>query len=268
MKALLFNLLIMLPVPLLAQQVGIGTNAPQATLHINGTVIIDSLFFDNTSTYVIVWGTDGQLYVREFDFLTADQFTCGDVFADPRDGQMYPTTQIGSQCWMAKNLNYTFEGVAGFYYDNDSAQYAEIYGLMYTWHAIMQESSPSDAVPSGVQGICPPGWHIPSQQEWEILRTLGIGGRSNGGHLKDRGTLWDSPNVGATNLTQFNAVPGGNANGGSQNCLHMGEHVEFWSTTEVGLGVANSWHLDYRDSNLDELSNQKNYGLYCRCVRD
>lgn len=105
-----------------------------------------------------------------------DNFQCGDVFVDPRDGQSYPTVLIGEQCWMAKNLNYgalipltttmTNNGVAEKHcYDNDPAN-CDVFGGLYQWNEMMQYT-----LTPGIQGLCPDGWHIPTDAEWCILET-------------------------------------------------------------------------------------------------
>ncbi|MDA3853143.1 MAG: FISUMP domain-containing protein, partial [Bacteroidales bacterium] len=110
------------------------------------------------------------------------------TFTDSRDNNTYNWVTIGEQVWMAENLAYlprvhsnalfanadsACYGVYG--YDGtdvtaakDSANYST-YGVLYNWYAAMAGASSSDASPSGVQGVCPTGWHLPSDDEWTIL---------------------------------------------------------------------------------------------------
>ena len=96
------------------------------------------------------------------------------------DGNIYATVQLGTQCWMAENLRVTHfadgtplqlgnltDGQQRFYYYPNQAQ-ANVaqYGLLYSWYTIMNGHPTSEEVPSGVQGICPDGWHLPSNFEW------------------------------------------------------------------------------------------------------
>ena len=85
------------------------------------------------------------------------------------DGNTYNTVQIGNQCWMKENLRTTryADGMAATYYNNgvDSAEY----GYMYTWDNVMHGEPSSSSNPSGVRGICPTGWHVPSDAEWTEL---------------------------------------------------------------------------------------------------
>lgn len=99
------------------------------------------------------------------------------------EGNVYNTVQIGDQCWMRENLRATMFADStpiphgflysepGPHYYNDSTSYIplEERGYLYDWAAAMHEETPSNAVPSGVQGICPEGWHLPSNAEWMIL---------------------------------------------------------------------------------------------------
>ena len=87
-------------------------------------------------------------------------------FCDIREGgQLYRYIAIGSQTWMAENLNYATSGSC---YGGDASS-CEIYGRLYTWDAAMGGASASSASPSGVKGICPDNWHLPSEAEWAIL---------------------------------------------------------------------------------------------------
>ena len=95
------------------------------------------------------------------------------------------------------------------------------YGGLYTWAAAMDGSTSSSTNPSGVKGVCPDGWHLPSDAEWKELEislgmsqadadNTGFRGTDEGGKLKETGTAhWKSPNSGATNESRFTALPGG-----------------------------------------------------------
>ncbi|MBR4787773.1 MAG: fibrobacter succinogenes major paralogous domain-containing protein [Bacteroidales bacterium] len=99
------------------------------------------------------------------------------------DGNTYHTVQIGNQCWMKENLRTTKyadgtsitqgsiydSGSAYWYYPNGESSYKPTHGLLYNREAVMRNSNPSNANPSGVQGICPTGWHVPSYAEWMQL---------------------------------------------------------------------------------------------------
>jgi len=96
---------------------------------------------------------------------------CGDPVIDSRDGQVYPTTLIGFQCWMTKNMNvgsmisppYNQDDdgdLEKYCYDNSSAN-CDYYGGLYQWGEALQYSEEVNA-----QGICPAGWHVASHGDW------------------------------------------------------------------------------------------------------
>jgi len=101
-------------------------------------------------------------------------FICGQPLTDVRDNQIYPTVKIGSQCWMASNLDYGMTVLSSAYQtDNclaekfcysDLASNCTTYGGLYQWDELMQYEATQ-----GVQGFCPPGWHVPAENEWNIL---------------------------------------------------------------------------------------------------
>ena len=108
-------------------------------------------------------------------------FTCGSNLTDIRDNKVYPTVQIGSQCWMASNLDFGF-AISDILPQTDNC-IAEKYrqnSSFYQWDELVRYS-PSP----GVQGLCPPGWHIPSAVEWNALPAIYSGPGMAGGYLKD-----------------------------------------------------------------------------------
>ncbi len=127
------------------------------------------------------------------------------VFTDERDGYEYRWTKINGQTWLGGNLNYaTDEGSTCF---NDSLHNCETFGRLYTWGAAMKGGSGSNSIPSGVQGICPNTWHIPSEGEWNILVAF-IDDIPNGGAWLKTTDLWVS--YPGTNEFEFYANPAGN----------------------------------------------------------
>ncbi len=109
----------------------------------------------------------------------ANPFVCGQPFSDPRDGKVYNTVLIGTQCWMKENLNVgtmidaqgytvmqTDNGILEKYCYNNNQVNCTTYGGLYTWNEMMQYSTTP-----GVQGICPTGWHLPTDAEWTTLTT-------------------------------------------------------------------------------------------------
>ena len=217
-----------------------------------------------TPYFVRAYATNsaGTAYGTEVSFLTSPGiiFTCGDVLIDPRNAQVYNVVKIGSQCWMAENLNIGLmingindqmdNGIIEKYCQNDLAENCEIYGGLYQWDEMMQYTTTA-----GAQGICPPtgGWHLPTYAEWCSLQqevdpivTCGSGGYlgvDGGGKLKEAGSsLWASPNFGATNSSGFTALPAGyrNENGSFGN---LGGSAAWRSSSRVGTSNAWYWSL-------------------------
>ena len=132
------------------------------------------------------------------------------MLLDPRDGKQYRTIEIGSQVWMAQNLDFGEHDKAC--YDHNPENCSQ-YGGLYTWEAANQ--------------VCPGGWHLPSREEWEELAGhLGID--DAGQKMKSSGDdpiPWDG-----TNESGFSALPSGAGNG--EGFHRMGDWALFWSSTE------------------------------------
>ncbi len=223
------------------------------------------------------------------------------TITDPRDGQVYDIVLIGNQWWMAENMNATkyadgtplVDGtgvgdITGdlstkyyFWYDDDSATYSDTYGALYTWAAVMNGEASSDNNPSGIQGVCPDGWHIPSDAEWKELEMyLGMSqeeadgiswrGDDEGGKLKEEGTIhWGEPNSGATNSSGFTALAGaGRMPNGSYVNIGIGTLAIFWSSTEDTGNVAWDRQLACYESMVTRFYNEKEFGFSVRCVND
>ena len=203
-------------------------------------------------------------------FATGD---CGSPFTDPRNGQTYYNVQIGNQCWMAENLNIgtmlygsanmTDNGVIEKYcYDNDSANCDE-YGGLYQWNEMMQYIT--DTV---TQGICPSGWHLPTDEEYTILIDF-LGGSVNnaGGKMKETGTThWWPPNTGATNESEFTSLPGGQRHPWGS-FLHLGTYGTLWSSTQNSSTIAYSRGMTYTNGNVNRGTPSMVTGLSVRCLQ-
>ena len=193
---------------------------------------------------------------------------------DSRDGKTYRTVKIGSQWWMAENLNYETDN--SFCY-NDSAEYCEKYGRLYTWVAAMDSAGTWSTNGKGcgyhktcspiypVRGVCPEGWHLPTQSEWNTLFKA-VGGSSVAGTKLKSTSGWNSSGNG-TDAFSFSALPAGLRNL-SGNYDNEGNYAYFWSSTEHYNYNAYRMYLncDYDDASLD-VSNM-NSGFSVRCVKD
>jgi len=243
----------------------------------------------NTKYYVRAYATNssGTKYGSEVSFTTDVQ---GPPDVVDYDGNVYRTVQIGDQIWMKENLKTTHyaDGVvipnitdnsewgalennstdkAFCYYDNYSNG---DYGALYTWAAAMNGDESSVLIPSGVQGVCPSGWHIPSDGEWLDLFT-NLGGEAlAGGKMKEEGTNhWFSPNTGATNSSRFTALAGGYRSSGTGLFARAKGDGIFWSSTKGYNHTAFSYKLlSDRQDIIRSNGNAKANGFSVRCVKN
>jgi len=191
-------------------------------------------------------------------------------------GKTYHTVQIGNQCWMKENLN--FETGNSWCYDNIAAD-CEHYGRLYDWETVMNGEQSSNKVPSGVRGICPVGWHVPSDQEWQILEgavdswywigdpvwsQLGPRGHDAGQHLKTN-VGWEYNN--GLDTYGFSALPGG-CRDVSGTCYWGGSAGLFW--TSAASEAYNAWSRTLVDGykSVTRHSSAKTLGLSLRCLKD
>jgi len=211
---------------------------------------------------------------KTYTFQFAYNIPCPGTPTVTYEGQVYNTVQIFSQCWMKENLNVGImipgteemenNGVIEKYcYDNNPFN-CGTYGGMYQWDEMMNYTTQA-----GEQGICPPnnGWHIPDDEEWDILM-LTLGGIDvAGGKMKETGTThWTTPNTGATNESGFSALPGGYH---SSNDLfgHIGTKAYFWSSTDINSN--NAWYrwLNHFNALIMRDGYFKYFGFSVRCLR-
>lgn len=198
-------------------------------------------------------------------------FICGDTMLDIRNLKYYQTVQIGEQCWMKENLDYP-TGTSWCYGNNPNN--CDTYGRIYTWESIMNGESSSNTVPSGVQGICPEGWHLPSDGELCIVTThidstvncnwTGYTGTDGGDKMKTT-YGWSSGGNG-TNESGFSALPGGMM--GAYHFDDLLTFAYFWSCTEDYPGYAWMIKLNYGLPTIGHYFSLKVRGHSVRCIKD
>lgn len=204
------------------------------------------------------------------------------------DDNMYLTAKIGNQVWMAENLKTTqyADGTAiqlvesseswsdlqntdkaMCYYDN-SISNSETYGALYNWAAAMNGATSTNANPSNVQGVCPDGWHLPSDAEWVELTDY-LGGTSvAGGKMKETGRAhWIGSHTEVTNESGFTALPGGfrTSSGSFFNARYEGY---WWSSTEDSNTTAYGPFLFFSDTKVIFVNPDKTRGKSVRCLKD
>ena len=202
---------------------------------------------------------------------SSDTIACGNLSYGE---QTYPTIMIGSQCWMAENLNIgkwldgsqmqkeANNGIIEKYcYNNDFVQ-CDYWGGLYQWDELMSYSETS-----GVQGICPAGWHVPSIQDWKsLIRYLGPETLA-GGKLKS--TLqWQNPNVGATNSSGFSAYPGGYFDSMAQKWDDLYRGGYYWTSEIIDKGTAVAVFLTFRTGTVDTYQEFQPSALSVRCIKN
>jgi uncharacterized protein (TIGR02145 family) len=159
----------------------------------------------------------------------------------------YGVVTIGTQTWLAENLNTgSLIPVTHPQADNGIIEKwgydCKTYGGFYNWHEMMQYNPPDVGAIGTTQGICPAGWHIPTQTE-AIALSLYLGGNDiAGGKLKATTTLWYSPNVGATNESGFSALPAGST--------WFGDDWLDQNPSDNNFGEAKGWEAAYWDATL------------------
>ncbi|MBP5650378.1 MAG: fibrobacter succinogenes major paralogous domain-containing protein [Bacteroidales bacterium] len=260
---------------------------------------------DGTTYYVRAYATNSQgtAYGNELSFTpmspdSTDGQPCpGAATVTDIDNNTYNTVKIGNQCWMKENLRTTRYangvnipmGSTDSWTDTDPYRYVpdnnssnvSTYGYLYNWPAVMHGASSSSANPSGVQGICPNGWHVPSDSEWTQLTNY-VGSQtqyqcnnssnyiakalaSTTGWNSDTYTCAVGNNPGTNNATGFSALPAGNYCYG--NCYNFGGYAKFWSATE-SYGNAYTRTLYYTSAGVEGYSSDEFYGFSVRCLRD
>ena len=204
------------------------------------------------------------------------------VLTDARDNRTYKTVVIGSQTWMAENLNYsdsiTYSGMKGrSWCYNNKVDSCSKYGRLYNWAAAMDSAGmwstngkgcgygKTCSVTTPARGICPEGWHLPSKTEWETL-FIAVGGKSTAGKDFKSTSGWNS-NGNGTDAYGFSALPAGNRDGGG-NYISEGTRAYFWSSTEDNSSSANYIFLRYSNDNASQNANDKDIGFSVRCLKD
>jgi uncharacterized protein (TIGR02145 family) len=249
-----------------------------------------------TTYYVRAYATNsvGTSYGSELNFTTDSLpgVRCpGTPSVTDIDGNVYNTVQIGTQCWTQSNLKVSkyrngdtiptglnnsqwSSTISGAYaiYNNDPVNDG-LYGKLYNHYAVTDS-----------RGLCPTGWHVPSDGEWNVLvkyldpnadTVCGNCWQSPiaGGALKSTAMQptpggWNSPNTGATNSSGFTALPGGFRDyvGGDFNLVALNG---YWWSSSVS-SASNAWvrDLNYYTSNVYRNYSSRTYGFSVRCCRD
>ncbi|MGL1936276.1 MAG: hypothetical protein OCD01_14695 [Fibrobacterales bacterium] len=240
-----------------------------------------SIFFTMSCNFILedaAGSNSGERYSSDHSRVSSsvDEKPLNNTIIDERDAQSYRTTVIGTQTWMAENLNYSANNTMGYCSGETTTENAltcDTYGRLYDWNVAMAGSQESGANPSMVQGICPADWHLPSDSEWDqLMEYVDANNGSEGiGQSLKATTLWSSNSRGGvgTDLFGFSALPAGfggtNSRGGYYNSLtNYGIH---WSTSLSGTKVLRR-DLRYSDNELSIDYSEKAWMGSVRCVKN
>ncbi len=204
-------------------------------------------------------------------------------------GKTYHTVQIGEQCWLKENLDVgnmidhksssTDNNIIEKYCIDDDPQNCEKYGGLYQWDELMDYTQLE-----GGKGICPEGWHIPTDLELKVLLgtvdtqydvgdhewdTVQWHGYDGGGHLKATGNNhWDSPNEGATNSSGFSALPHGYREFEGNGFNGARAYLVLWTSSQVDENEAWRRALSYYYKEVFRSHHNKGFGYSARCIKD
>ena len=203
----------------------------------------------------------------------------GNATVKDSDGNLYHTVKIGNQVWMVENLkttkfrdgstipnvsdnstwgNYGILNNGAFCDYNNTATYSNTYGKLYNWYAVTDE-----------RNICPTGWHVPTNAEWEALISF-LGGQTvAGGLMKEKGTTHCSgSNNGATNSSGFTAIPGGCRQVENGMFYGNGTSCTWWSYSEINVQTAWYCQLYFNQTSINRMAFDKASGCSVRLIKD
>lgn len=251
-----------------------GTGGTIQDIHDPNTLFISS---KDSALFVLRWEVSNECGTTTDDviisFKPLSGVPCPGLPEFSYEGQTYQTVQINNQCWMKENLNVgqmisgsndqTDNNIKEKYCYNNDILNCDKFGGLYQWNELMGY----DTI-AGMQGICPPGWHIPSYNEWfELINYYG-GEFIAGGKLKESGTLnWNYPNTGATNESGFTVLPGG-IRKDDLSFIYIGKYGGFWSSSQYDFNDAYRFYFGYDYEGVYYSNNNKYNGRSVRCLKD
>jgi uncharacterized protein (TIGR02145 family) len=228
---------------------------------------------------------DKPMSSKAYIFQFASNIPCPGMPTFQYGGQVYNTLQVSSQCWMKENLNIgsminstedpSNNGLIEKYCLWDSEDSCMKYGGFYVWDEMIGYFQPGIA-----QGICPPGWHIPDDEDWKILEgavdsQYGIGdaewdhisyrGLDAGANLKS--TMYWYSNGNGTDLFGFNGYPVGYFFPSYPYFWKTNKECNWWSATGINEYAWNRL-ISYDRNSIHRLNFSKSYGFNVRCIKN
>jgi uncharacterized protein (TIGR02145 family) len=234
----------------------------------SGTGVSDGYFYPEiagsgshqiTYSYTNYSNCEASATINVFNF-PFSIFNCGDTLTDIRDNKKYPTIQIGSQCWLAANLNYGIRipgtqsqrdnCIPEKYCFNDLPEPCALSSALYQWDELMRYEDAED-----IQGLCPPGWHVPSEANWNQLFAVYQGNAFAGSPLRYTG--YSGFNIMLVGVLLFN-----------QSHRLAGFASILWSSTSHGSYKAWSHGLNEYNYSVSYYPSYRSNAFSVRCVRD
>lgn len=190
------------------------------------------------------------------------------------DGNVYTSVKIGTQVWLKENRktttyndgtdipqvtdNTAWSGLStpGYCWFNNDINNKDIYGALYNWYAV------------NTGKLCPDGWHVPTDEEWDVLVEYTGGISASGGKLKETGlNHWNDPNLDATDAYGFTAVGAGYRDiAGPYKNLKIDTY--WWSSTTHSADDAWARYIFYYNAIVFRVTDDNNYGQSVRCMKD
>lgn len=231
---------------------------------------------DESSIGKVVEDSTETLYIcTEEGFV---QYDVDDAYVlDTRDGQIYKTAKIGTQTWMAENLNFvpTAESDQSWCYEGlgpvQSTSPCSERGRYYRWNAALNKTRSSCGYgvsctySNPIQGSCPVGWHIPTLEEWNTLINFVMNEYSNAVFALNSTTTWTNSSY-ATDIYGFSIKAYGSNPYGNTSFSNVGTHAEFWTADQIS--TSNSYQISFKYNNYTIESSDKDDARNIRCIKD
>jgi uncharacterized protein (TIGR02145 family) len=220
---------------------------------------------------------DMLLFDKDYTFNIMEGLPCPGMPLIVYEEDVYLTVLIDNRCWLKNNLNVgvrinrddtqSNNNIIEKYCYDDHLENCFMYGGLYSWDEMMNYSSTE-----GSQGICPAGWHVPTDAEWLNLFTFLGEQNVAGGKMKEIGTLhWETPNYAATNQSGFNALPGGYKEyyyyGNIGYYKNIEQNALFWSST-MSDDEAFSYALGFDMGSVYRSEKDIRFSFSIRCIKD
>jgi uncharacterized protein (TIGR02145 family) len=240
-------------------------------------------YIDNLESGILDSPEESETYTFQF----ATNIPCPGTPTVEYEGQVYHTVQIFNQCWLKENLNVgtmiagsddmADNGIIEKYCYYDEPDSCTVYGGLYQWHELMQYETLE-----GSRGICPPGWHVPGDKEWQILEgavdshyEIGdpewdihdeMRGFDAGTNLKTGSGWYEDGN--GTDLYGFSGIPAGFRDEMWKEFYLSNRYADWWTSTKNLNG--DNWvvHLSHDWSGVGRFDYSDQWGFHVRCLKD